>query len=296
MREPLLQFLAVASLLFLANHLFHGPTPSALNDSITISKGRVEQLAESYRLLAGRMPSHAELQALVADFVDEEIDYREAIAMGLDTNDTIVRRRMRQKLEFLVADTDAVEEPDDAQLAAWLKAHAADYRLPQRIAFRQVLASRDTRGVRAESDAATFLLQLRSGADPEKLGEASMLPAVLTPTTQQEIASLFGDAFAAKVFEETGSDWFGPVSSPFGAHDVQILTREAASEPTVNELRDKLRSDWIEAQRRAKRDAFQSQLRKRYQVQIDWPKPYEGSPALSDIPRIERPLDSLIGE
>src|SRR6186713_2584638 len=127
-REPLLQFLAVASLLFFVNHLVHGPSPRALDDSVTISKGRVEQLAESYRLLAGRMPSRAELQALVEDFIDEEIDYREAIAMGLDADDTIVRRRMRQKLEFLAEDGDAREEPSHEELAAWLRSHAAEYR------------------------------------------------------------------------------------------------------------------------------------------------------------------------
>jgi hypothetical protein len=271
-REPLLQFLAVALCLFSANHFLHGPAPRAGDDSVTISKGRVEQLAESYRLLAGRVPSRAELQALVTDFIDEEIDYREAIAMGLDADDTIVRRRMRQKLEFLIADADAIEEPDDAQLAAWLKAHAANYRVSERIAFRQVLASRDTRGARAELDAAAFLSQLRSGTDPEKLGEASMLPAVLSASTRQDVAAQFGDAFATAVFQHPGSDWFGPVSSPFGAHDVHILSREAASDPTVDELRDKLRSDWIEAQRHAKRDAFQSQLRKHYRVRVEWPE------------------------
>jgi hypothetical protein len=162
--------------------------------------------------------------------------------------------------------------------------------------LRQVFASRDIRGARAEADAATFLLQLRTGADPEKLGEASLLPAVLTPATQQSVAALFGNAFAANVFQQAGSDWFGPVSSPFGAHAVRILAREAASEPTVNALRDRLRADWIAAQRRGKRDEFQSQLRKRYQVRIDWPKPYADLPALTHIPRAERPLDSLSGE
>src|SRR5689334_5540209 len=118
MREPLVHFFVVALVLFTANRLLHGPAQQAPGDVITISQGRVQQIADSYRLLAGRMPSRAELQALVTDFIDEEIDYREAIAMGLDADDTIVRRRMRQKLEFLAEDAEASEEPSDAQLAA----------------------------------------------------------------------------------------------------------------------------------------------------------------------------------
>src|ERR1041384_3598808 len=122
--EPLLQFLAIALVLFAAERLIKGPEQRTDAQSITIATGRVEQIADSYRLLSGRLPSRAELQAPVEDFLDEEIDYREAIAMGLDADDTIVRRRMRQKLEFLAEDAEASEEPSDAQLAEWLQSHA----------------------------------------------------------------------------------------------------------------------------------------------------------------------------
>jgi hypothetical protein len=273
-REPLVHFFAVALVLFAANRLIHGPVQQAPGDVITISQGRVQQIADSYRLLAGRRPSRAELQALVQDFIDEEIDYREAIAMGLDADDTIVRRRMRQKLEFLVEDAEASEEPSDAQLTTWRASHAADYRLPARISFRHVLANADTRGDRARADAAGFLRELRAGAAPEKLGDASMLPAALPLTSEKGIATLFGDSFAANVFAHSGSGWFGPVISPLGAHDVLILAREPARDPNLAELRDKLRSDWIEAQRLARRNAFQARLRQRYAVQVDWPQPY----------------------
>jgi hypothetical protein len=141
LREPLLQFLAIALVLFTANELLHGGNLRPTGERITISQGRVQQIADSYRLLAGRMPSRTELQALVNDFADEEIAYREAIAIGLDADDTIVRRRMRQKLEFMAEDAASSEEPTDDQLAAWLMGHAAHYRLPERVSFRQVLAS-----------------------------------------------------------------------------------------------------------------------------------------------------------
>lgn len=274
-REPLMHFFAVALVLFAAYGLLHRPEHGLSGTSIAIPQGRVNQIAESFRLLAGRMPSRAELQALVNDFIDEEIDYREAIAMGLDADDTIVRRRMRQKLEFLAEDADASEEPSDAELAAWLHQHAAEYRVPERIAFRQILASHDTRGARAVADATALREKLNAGANPEALGDASMLPTVLPLTTREGVTTLFGEAFAKHVFEQSAcEDWFGPVASPLGSHDVQIVSREPARDPAFAEVRDQLRSDWIETQRMAKRAEFQERLRKRYQVSVDWPGPY----------------------
>jgi peptidyl-prolyl cis-trans isomerase C len=291
-REPLVHFFAIAVVLFAANSVLNGPERQRSGNSITISQGRVQQIAESYRLLAGRMPSRAELQALVNDFVSEEIDYREAVALGLDADDTIVRRRMRQKLEFLAEDGDGSEEPSDQQLAGWLQSHATEYRVPERISLRHVLASSDTRGPRAGADAAAMLGKLRAGTDPGKLGDASMLPAALPLTTKSGIALLFGDAFAASLFEHAREGWFGPIVSPLGAHDVLILSRQTAHDPTLAEVREKVRSDWIEARRFARREEFQARLRKRYQVSVRWPEPYASQPALADVPPLPRPLDS----
>ena len=297
LREPLLHFLAIALVLFAANELLHGHDTPTSTDRITVSQGRVQQIADSFRLLSGRAPSRAELQALVDDFVDEEIDYREAIAMGLDADDTIVRRRMRQKLEFIVEDAHGIAEPSNEELTAWLKAHAAQYRVPERISFRQVLSSSDTRGATAaHEEAAARLAKLRAGVDPEKLGDASMLPSALPLTTTQGVAALFGERFTNSLFEHTDDGWFGPVGSPFGAHDVLILSRETARDPILSEVRDRLRSDFIEAKRRAARDAFQSRLRERYAVAIEWPEPYAGQRVAGDVPRLKRPLDTLIGE
>lgn len=292
-REPLVQFLAVALILFAANRLLHGSAQRMADDQIEISEGRVQQIADSYRLLSGRLPSSAELHALVNDFIDEEIGYREAVAMGLDADDTIVRRRMRQKLEFLAEDAEASEQPSEQQLLAHLQSHAAVYGLPELVSLRQILASADARGAKATADAVAFLDELRSGVDAAKLGDASMLPPTLPPTTQQGIAILFGEEFAAHVFKHSGDGWFGPIDSPFGAHLIQIVSRQPATRPTLDEVRDKVRSDWIEAQRRAKRAEFQASLRGRYQISVDWPEPYASQSAAASVVSIERPLDTI---
>lgn len=284
-REPLLQFLAAALVLFAVNGLVGTPDEVPAGNSVTVSRGQVQQLAESYRLLAGRLPSRAELQVLVDDFVEEEIAWREAVALGLDVGDTIVRRRMRQKLQFLAEDADASEPPTDEELAARLESHAASYRLPDRVALRHILASGDARGARAEADAASFLDALQEGADPLELGDASMLPGALPLTTEKGVAALFGDAFASRVFEHAGEGWFGPVRSPYGAHAVRVTAREGARDPTVDEVRARLRSDWIEARRLAARERFLARLRSRYDVSIEWPDVYDAEP-----PRAAAPL------
>jgi hypothetical protein len=278
-REPLVQFLVAGVVLFAANGLLNGEEQQRPQDEIAVTEGRVEQIAESYRLLSGRPPSRAELEALVDDFILEEIYYREAVAMGLDADDTIVRRRMRQKLEFLAEDAEASKEPSEEELAAWLASHKQDYRLPARISFRQILASRDRRGAKATSDAAEFLKALKAGADPENLGDASMLPSALPLTTQKGVAALFGEAFASTLFEHKGEGWFGPVASPLGAHNIFILSQEPARDPALDDVRGKLRADWIEARRRKTREDFRARLRQRYEVSIDWPGVYQDQPA-----------------
>lgn len=293
LREPLLQFMAIALVLFVANQLIHGSVARPAGERVTISAGRVRQIAENYSLLAGRMPSRAELQALVDDFADEEIAYREAVVMGLDADDTIVRRRMRQKLEFLAEDATASEEPTDEQLGAWLTEHVADYRLPERVSFRHVMASSDVRGAQAEADAARFVAQLRAGADPTKLGDASMLPSALPLTTEQGVAALLGETFASSVFRHEGTGWFGPIASPLGAHVVLILSRQQAQDPLLADVRDKVRSDWIEARRRDQREQFQARLRQRYDVIVEWPEIYAAQPAPTDVPKLRRPLDTI---
>lgn len=273
-REPLAQFFMLALLLFGANHLIRGSESSQSGEIITISRGRVQQVADSYRLLAGRPPDRSELQALVHDFVDEEIAYREAVAMGLDADDTIVRRRMRQKLEFLAEDAEPIEEPTDAQLIALLSQGARDYRLPERISFRQVLLNHDTQGPRAYAQAQVMLEKLLSGADPTQVGDASMLPSVVAPTSQQGVALLFGDTFAAALFAHRGEHWFGPLTSPLGAHVVRVLAREPARDPAFEEIRHRLRNDWIETRRKTTRESFLAGLRDRYEISIEWPEQY----------------------
>jgi parvulin-like peptidyl-prolyl isomerase len=249
----------------------------------------VNQIAESFLLLSGRLPTREELASLVDDFVSEEVGYREAVAMGLDADDTIVRRRMRQKLEFLIEDGGASEEPTEAQLQQWLDANSDQYRLPERRAIRHVLASADKRGAAAPADAATFLSNLKSGADPTQLGDSSMLPTAMPLTTEEGLASLFGAGFAKAAFAQSGDDWSGPVASPFGQHLVLVMDTEPGRAVPLAEIREKVRSDWIEHRRNSARAEFHARMCQRYDIRIDWPEPWKGLPETPDLSPKTRP-------
>ncbi|HEX5005543.1 MAG TPA: peptidylprolyl isomerase, partial [Hyphomonadaceae bacterium] len=281
-REPLLHFLAIGLALFAVNAIVNGADEGETGETIVISEGRVNQIAESFLLLSGRPATRDELAVLVDDFVSEEVGYREAVAMGLDADDSIVRRRMRQKLEFLIEDGAASEEPTEEQLQQWLDANPDAYRLPERRSIRQVLASADKRGAATESEAAALLIMLRDGADPAKLGDRSMLPAAMPLTTQEGVASLFGADFAKAAFTRAGEGWFGPVASPFGQHLMLVMEIEPGRTVLLAEVREKVRSDWIEHRRNEARDKFHARMRQRYDIRIDWPTPWKDLPQTPD--------------
>ncbi|MDZ4760872.1 MAG: peptidylprolyl isomerase [Alphaproteobacteria bacterium] len=268
-REPMVHFLAAGALLFGLNSVVNGGAQPV--DVVTISEGRIAQIAESFRLLSNRAPSQGELAALVDDFVREEISYREAVALGLDADDTVVRRRMRQKLEFLLEDMEALDDPSQADLAAWLASHPDRYLIPARRAFRQVLASNDRRGETAHADATGFQRQLADGADPSRLGDDSLLPEAMPLTTREGVAALFGADFAEAVFATTASGWTGPVPSAFGLHVIEVIEREDARAPALEEVAERVRTDRIDAQRSERRSQHEKALRDRYQIRIDWP-------------------------
>ena len=278
LREPLVHFLLIGAALFV---FFSWSGGSGGRDSsrIVIGPGQVEHLAVGFARTWRRPPTTQELKGLVDDFVREEIATREARGMGLDAGDTVIRRRLRQKLEFLVEDAAEAVPPTEAELQEWLDAHPETYEREPQVAFRHVFLSPDRRGDQVEGDAKALLAQLsRAGADAdiETLGDSIMLPSdfELGPLT---IASrMFGNEFAVSLVELEPGQWTGPVASGYGLHLVYVRERMAGREPALDDVRDAVSRDLLTSRRKEQLESMYERLLEEYTVVIDMP---EATPA-----------------
>ena len=273
LREPLLHFLLLGGLLFL---FFEwrgsgGPTSSR----IVITPGLVEHLASGFSRTWQRPPTDAELKGLIDDYVKEEIATREAVGMGLDRDDTIIRRRLRQKLEFLVEDAASSAPPTDAELQAWLDAHPQSFRAEPQLAFRQVYVSPERRGASAAPDAVKMLARLRAkGKDvrTDDLGDASMLPAEQPLSPLREVERSFGNDFAQELMKIEPGQWTGPVESPYGLHLVLVRERVAGAPPELAEIRPMVEREVLAERRKRDLDNLYERLLAKYTVTIEKPK------------------------
>jgi hypothetical protein len=244
-----------------------------------VPAGRIEALASGFARTWRRPPTRAELEGLVDEWVREEVLYREAIARGLDRDDAVVRRRLRQKLEFLADDLADLVEPNEDQLADWLAEHADRYRQPPRLALRQVYLSPDRRGDRAEDDARELLESLRvegAAADLTELGDPLMLPDELELQPLDQIERVFGPGFGEDLLELEPGTWEGPVASSYGLHLVLVVEREDGRLPALEEVRGDVERDWMTARREELAETFYQGLRSRYEVEVEWPQPEPG--------------------
>ncbi len=269
----MLHFVAIGAALFLFFQ-WGGGGSGPTSHRIVLTAGQIEHLAASFAQTWQRPPVETELKGLIDDWVREEIAAREAMAMGLDRDDTIIRRRLRQKLEFLVEDDAAATPPTEADLQAWLDAHAAAYAVEPEISVRQVYVSVDRRGAAAEADAARLLAELRTlGPDAavETLGDPLMLPQELERTSTGEIGRTFGEEFAQGVTAAPVGRWSGPVRSGFGLHLVLVRERTAARQPALDEVRPAVERDFLADRRRRQLAATYEALVAKYTVVIERP-------------------------
>ena len=282
-REPLVQFLLAGATLFLLYEVSAGGG-SERNDRIVVDAGRSERLAAEFARTWMRPPTRAELDGLIQDFVTEEVLYREALALGLDRDDLVVRRRMRQKMEFLNDDLAENHQPTDAELQAFLDANSDKYRRPARLGFVQVFVGSEGRAPEMRIEADRLLAQLKAepaaAAIPGTLGRPSLLPDQLKDATWDEIEAIFGRAFAAALELAPLDVWAGPFESSYGLHLVRVTLREPGSGPPLAEIRSDVEREWSYQQRQRARQAFYEILRERYDVSIEMPED-EAGPELS---------------
>ena len=265
LREPLLHFLAIGGVIFLLFGALAGPGPGP-TDTIVVGPERIEQLATGFRSTWGRPPSDDELRNLIDDYVREEIYYREALALGLDRDDTVVRRRLRQKMEFLTDSAADLLEPAAGELEAYLAANKQTYRSGPQLAFEQIYLGETP----APESITRSLIALKSDpvTAPPALGEHTLLPARLGLSPPNAIDGVFGRGLFERLAELPPGTWAGPVESAYGVHLVRILDSLPARMPRLEEVRDAVLRDWKAAKTLEIRELYYTRLRERYVVEI----------------------------
>ncbi len=270
LREPLVHFLFFGAVLFLIFGFTNQAGTTNSDRRVVVSAGRIEQLATVFGKTWQRPPTSKELQGLIDDFVLEEVYYRQAVAMGIDRDDTIIRRRLRQKLEFLTDDVSSLVEPGDEELAAYLADNQEKFRASTTYTFRQVYFNPEKHGDSTETHLAGQLELLQSGKMHG--GDASLLPESFDQGTRQVIDGTFGKGFSEELDKLTIGDWQGPVRSGLGIHLVQLESRTEGRLPNLAEIRSVVQREWSNDKRIAGRRKMNERLLGEYEVTIEWPE------------------------
>jgi hypothetical protein len=277
LHEPLLHFLAIGLLLFVGDGLLNpGPERSANAGRIELTDGDLRQLEVAWTAQWRRPPTPEEMRNLVAARVREEILYREALALGLDKDDTIVKRRLAQKMDFVAEDVSGLREPAAEELRAWYAKNGERFARPGRRSFRHLYFSPDRRGDRARDGAARAREQI-AGASADApvaadLADPFMFQDHYADRTPEQVAGVFGSKFADALFQLAPGAWQGPVESGLGWHLVWVTSSVPGRVPAFEEIEGAVRAGWVDEQRaEARRRAFEA-MAARYQIVLPHPR------------------------
>jgi PPIC-type PPIASE domain len=277
LREPLLHFLLLGTVIFAA-YGFVSKRASNEPGKIVISEGQIAAMAEGFARTWRRPATREEIEGLIKDQVQEEVYCREAMALGLDKDDTVIRRRLRQKMEFISDDIAALAEPSDEGLSTYLKAHADAFGVERQFTFSQVYLNPERHGENLARDTAQLLTQLQETGDEEDLsqrGDSFLLEHTFRSLPTSEIVRQFGENFTARLGELSLGQWVGPVESGYGVHLVRVSERAEGRTPELAEVRDAVRREWANTRRLEANEKFYQELLKRYVVTIERPTPAE---------------------
>lgn len=257
-REPLVHFIALGAVLYVAL-TWGGSPPDPSSRVISVGASEKEKIAESWTLTMGRSPTDAELDQAVDAFVREEVLYREALRLGLDEGDAIVRRRLVSKMDLSASLAAETAEPSDEVLRAYLDENAERY---AKEASQNAALTFEQAYFRSESGAKAALAKGAIKADP------TSLPAKVEAKPMREVESRFGQQFAEELRElEPGEDWQGPIASGIGWHLIRLDARDAMA-PDFEAMRTVLANDWRSDEIEARKERAYEVLASAYRIDI----------------------------
>jgi len=271
LKEPLLHFLLIGAGLFFLFSQVGDPFVDRV-DRIVITGDDIDAMSTLWSRRWQRPPTAAELNGLIESRIREEVLYREAGVLGLEKNDTIVRRRMAQKMEFLLADLAPQAESTDQALQVFLEENTERFQEPARYSFVHVFLSRDQRGEQVDEDARRVLDKLRDpdrNADPIELGDHFMQGRQMVAQSKREVESILGRDFAQALPKLQVAQWQGPIESAYGVHLVYVHERTESRMPALAEIRERAQSELMAERQRQANEAIFQRLRERYEIVIE---------------------------
>lgn len=280
-----MQFLVLGAGIFLLFGII-GERQDFTPDEIIVSAGQIERMTQAWRKTRMRPPTKAELEGLIEDYVQEEIYYREAVALGLDQDNSIIRRHLRQKMEFLSEDIAAQKVPEEKELQAFLDRNPELFTQGARLSFRHVYFNRDMRGAATDDAALEGLAMLLSGESEtatRDYGDPLMFPGEFELATEREIGDWFGKTFIEQLLSLSTGQWSGPVESGFGLHLVFVEKRIDLQVPPLPAIRAAVVREWREARRQELNAAFYDGLLPRYSVVIERPDWLEANLNIANV-------------
>jgi peptidyl-prolyl cis-trans isomerase C len=298
LREPLLHFLLIGLALFVVyGYMNGGRWGVGSSKQITLTLDDLRQMDMYFQSQWHRQPTPEEFNALVEDKVREEVLYREGLAMGLDKDDTIVKRRMAQKMQFLAEDVATAHEPSTAEMKAWFEKNTGKFALPSRISYRHLYFSPDKRGQNARGDASQALAKISGQPEDSKiaatLADRFMFQDYYGDRTPEQLAKDFGPQFAVAVSKLQPGSWQGPVESGLGWHLVFVDTVIPGRIPAFEEVESEVKTAWLGEQKaQAWQKAYQ-EMRAKYTVLLPAPPSKE---AETPTPPPKKEVPSSSGE
>ena len=270
-QEPIVPFLIVGIGLFGLQGVLDAKAPKG-DKEIVISNDQAVAMVQAFARTWQRPPSQEELERLFDDHVRTEVFVREAMALGLDRNDTIVRRRLRQKMEFVSHGEQPLTTPSDEQLQVHLEAHPERFNSEPRFSFQQVFLDPSLRGEQLNRDAEVLLFRLNQGdaaADLSALGDPlAMASASWESESRSEMLAQFGSTFTDALQQQPKGRWVGPISSAYGMHLVRVSSIAPAELPSLDQVRDGVLRDWQDVRRQEHQESYYRNLLARYSVRV----------------------------
>jgi peptidyl-prolyl cis-trans isomerase C len=275
--EPLVQFFAIGALIYAAYAYTGDRAVEENGERISITTGQIAALEDAWKKRWNRAPTPQELQGVVRQLLRERVLAREAMAMGLDRDDVVIRRRLAQKLEYLSQDLLGIGTPSNEELAMFLAENARAHETPASVTMTHIFFDPDERGEQALEEAKNQKVVLSdlkvAPTDARSYGDQFMLQSYYPERTYAELSKLFGSGFVDSLEELSVGEWHGPVLSGYGVHLVYVHHRENAASAKLKDVKDRVLADWQDMKRKELSEKYLSGLLERYRVSIESENP-----------------------